>query len=112
MSFALDASGLRLRGLCTTAEPHTILSDGRNRLLGEPTHERQPVAALVQTLAPSNALQVPVSRQTDWLLSHLPISNVMLAARQGNSSPRRPSAPARQMALIATHNAEFTASVG
>ena len=53
MSCPLDANGLRLRGLCTTAEPGTILSDGRNRLLGEPSRESQPVAALVQTLVPA-----------------------------------------------------------
>jgi hypothetical protein len=76
IAFSLDTGGLRLRGLCTTAEPHTILSNGCNRLLGESARDRQPVAALVQTLAPQSALQVPVSRQTDWLLHHLPISGV------------------------------------
>jgi hypothetical protein len=79
VSFTLDAGGLRLQGLCTTAEPHTILSDGRNRLLGESTRDRQPVTALVQTLAPPRALQVPASRQTDWLLHHLQISDVSVS---------------------------------
>jgi hypothetical protein len=76
MSFALDASGLRLHGLCTTAEPGTILSDGRNRILGEPVRESLPLAALVQTLVPPSALQVPASRQSEWLLHLLPISDV------------------------------------
>lgn len=77
MSFTLDASGLRLRGHCANSEPGTILSDGRNRLLGEPSPEPQPVAALVQTLVPRSVLQVPASRQTDWLLHHLPVPHVL-----------------------------------
>jgi len=77
MSVVLDANGLRLRGLCTTAEPGTILSDGRNRLLGEPSRGAQPMAALVQTLVPQSVVQVPASRQTDWLLRHLPVPDVL-----------------------------------
>ncbi len=77
MSIVLDANGLRLHGLCTTAEPGTILSDGRNRLLGEPASGSQPVAALVQMLVPQSIVQVPASRQTDWLLRHLPVPDVL-----------------------------------
>jgi hypothetical protein len=72
----LDSHGLRLAGRCGAAGPGAILSDGRNCLLGEPS-QPQPLAALVQTLAPPNALQVPASRQTDWLLHHLPVPEVM-----------------------------------
>jgi len=77
MSVVFDANGLRLRGLCTTAEPGTILSDGRKRLLGEPSRGPQPMAALVQTLVPQSTVQVPASRQTDWLLRHLPVPDVL-----------------------------------
>ncbi len=70
----LDAQGLLLRGRCD--ETGTILSDGRNRLLGESSQPR-PVAAFVQTLVPQSAVQVPGSRQTDWLLRHLPVPDVM-----------------------------------
>jgi hypothetical protein len=76
MAITLDAQGLRLRGRCTTAEPGTILSDGRSRLLGEPLQGPQPVSALVQTLVPQSIVQVPASRQTDWLLRHLPVPDV------------------------------------
>jgi hypothetical protein len=71
MSIAFDAGGLRLRGLCTTAEQGTILSDGRNRLLGEPARGPQPITAFVQMLVPQSVVQVPVTRQTDWLTHHL-----------------------------------------
>jgi hypothetical protein len=77
MSVVLDANGLRLRGLCGSAEPGTILSDGRNRLLGEPARGSQPVAAFVQMLVPQSIVQVPASRQTDWLLRHLPVPDVL-----------------------------------
>ena len=70
----LDARGLQIRGRCD--QPGTILSDGRRRLLGE-TPQPQPVAALVQTLVPQNAVQVPAGRQTDWLLRRLPIPEIV-----------------------------------
>ncbi len=76
LSATLDAQGLQLRGRCTTAEPGTILSDGCGRLLGEPLRDPQTVCALVQTLVPQSAVQVPASRQTDWLLRHLPVPDV------------------------------------
>jgi len=76
-SFAIDAQGLRLHGRCTTAEPGTILSDGRGPMLSESPQEPQPVCALVQTLVPQSAVQVPASRQTDWLLRHLPVPEVV-----------------------------------
>jgi hypothetical protein len=77
MSIVLDANGLRLRGLCATAEPGTILRDGRNRLLSESSRGSQPIAALVQMLVPQSVVQVPASRQTDWLLRHLPVPDVL-----------------------------------
>lgn len=75
MSCSLDANGLRLRGLCKTGEPGTILSDG-NRLLGESSRETLSAAALIQMLAPPSVQQLPASRQTDWFLQHLLIRDV------------------------------------
>jgi hypothetical protein len=92
MSITLDAEGLRLRGLCSNVEPGTILSDGRVRIVGEPSRERQPIAALVQTLVPQSELLVPANRQTVWLLNHLLIRDVSPAP--GTKSPL-PTARAR-----------------
>jgi hypothetical protein len=75
-SATFDAQGLRLQGRCPNAEPGTILSDGRRRLLGEPP-QPVPVVALVQTLVPQSAVQVPASRQSEWLVSHLPVPEVV-----------------------------------
>jgi hypothetical protein len=77
LSFTLDAQGLRLHGRCNTAEPGTILSGARGPMLGESPQEPQPVVALVQTLVPQSAVQVPASHQTDWLLRHLPMPDVV-----------------------------------
>ncbi len=84
----LDALGLRLRGRCPAAEQGTILSgEAGNRLLGEPLGP-QPVAALVQTLVPSSVVQVPASRQTDWLLRHLPVPEATLLPGEENVPPQ------------------------
>jgi hypothetical protein len=76
LSATFDAKGIRLGGRCKAGKPGTILSDGRDGLLGEPS-QPQSVASLVQTLVPQSAVQVPASRQTDWLLHHLPVPEVM-----------------------------------
>ena len=59
LAVAMDASGLRIQGLCTQAEPGTILRAGRVRLLGEPQFQPQPLAALV----PIPGAAVPVVRR-------------------------------------------------
>jgi hypothetical protein len=72
----LDAQGLRLSGRCDPSG--TILcGDDQKRLLGEPQEQPAPAVALVRTLVPQSAVQVPASRQTDWLLRHLPVPEVM-----------------------------------
>jgi len=73
----LDAGGLRLHGQCAAGGPGTILSDGRVALLAESPRRLHPVSALVQSLVPASALQVPASRQTDWLLRHLPVPDAI-----------------------------------
>ena len=74
----LDAQGLHLFGRCSSAEPGTILSHDGRRLLGEPIEQPTSAVALVRTLVPQNAVQVPATRQTDWLLRHLPVPEVIL----------------------------------
>lgn len=85
MFATLDAQGLQVRGRCD--EAGTLLRDDRDRLLSEPS-QPQPVAALVQTLAPQSAVQVPASRQTDWLLRHLPLPEVVPPASAEAAVPR------------------------
>lgn len=79
LSFAaeIDAGGLKIQGSCPGGEPGTILTDGRNPLLGESSAQPQPVVALLQTLVPASEVQVPATRQTDWLMRHLPLPRVV-----------------------------------
>jgi hypothetical protein len=79
VAVTLDAEGLRLRGQCAAGGPGTILSDGRGPLLVESRRQWHPVSALVETLVPSSAWQVPASRQTDWLLHHLPLPDAIVS---------------------------------
>jgi hypothetical protein len=94
----LDSGGLRLQGRCASSAPGTILSDGRNRLLGEPTVFSQPVAALLQMLVPQSDVQVPAARQTEWLAGHLPVSRAV--------SPQSPESTARNPRLRLDGTAE------
>jgi len=80
LALRLDADGLRLQGRCEGAEPGTILIDRQNPLLGEPAVQPLPVAALIQTLAPSSAVLLPATPQTDWLVRHLPVPPTALEA--------------------------------
>ncbi len=73
----MDGDGATLQGCCQPAEPGTILADAHGRMLGEPWRQPQPIVDLVQMLAPENQLQVPASRQTDWLLRHLPVAQIV-----------------------------------
>ena len=81
LAMVLDAHGLQLRGLCPAAPRGTILADAHNPLLGQPTRGPQPVTALVQTLVPQSSVQVPASRESDWLLHHLPVPPVVPLSR-------------------------------
>ena len=74
----LDSQGLHLAGRCAAAEQGTILSHDGHCLLSEPIEQPTSAVALVRTLVPQNAVQVPATRQTDWLLRHLPVPEVML----------------------------------
>ncbi len=77
VAFLIDAEGLKLQGRCPGAEPGTILVDRHGPLLGQPLVQPQPVVALLRTLVPASDVQVPASRQTDWLIHRLPVPQVI-----------------------------------
>lgn len=72
-SFRIDSHGLQLQGACPPAGSGTVLAGRSGVLLGEPPAQPVPVAALIQTLAPAGAIQVPATRETDWLMRRLPV---------------------------------------
>ena len=80
-SFVIDASGLTLGGQCRNA-PGAILRRGQRTLLAESGGSAAPVVALLRTLAPRSDVQVPATRETDWLMRRLPVPDVMPPADQ------------------------------
>ncbi len=75
-AFAWDSKGLTIHGQCETSEPGTILRSAEAVLLAESSGGAVPVTALVQALVPESRVQVPATRQTDWLLRALPLPEV------------------------------------
>ncbi len=75
-TFAWDAKGLTIHGQCDESEPGTVLRSADGGLLTESSEGALPVTALVQALVPDSRVQVPATRQTDWLLRALPLPEV------------------------------------
>jgi len=73
LSFRIDSHGLQLQGACPPAGCGIVLVGRSGPLLGEPPAQPVPMAALIQTLAPAGAIQVPATRETDWLMRRLPV---------------------------------------
>ena len=99
VGFLIDARGLQLQGGCSPSGHRSgalvagaILVDRQGRLLGEPVVQPQPVVALVRTLVPASQHQVPATRQTDWLIGHLPVPQVVPPA---GARPELPQARLR-----------------
>ena len=76
LAFSIDSRGLKLQGRCPASAPGAILTAREGRLLSEPAQQPQPVLALLRTLVPASRHQVPATRQTDWLIGHLPVPDV------------------------------------
>ena len=84
-AFAWDAKGLTIRGKCETSEAGAILRMSGETVLMESSGGALPVASLVQALVPDSRVQVPATRQTDWLLRALPLPDVQ--AGDSESAP-------------------------
>jgi hypothetical protein len=79
LALLIDSRGLQLQGRCAvpgtgrTVARGTILVGRQGRLLDGPTWQSRPAVALLRTLVPAHEVQVPATRQTDWLVGHLPL---------------------------------------
>ncbi|MEE8452203.1 MAG: hypothetical protein V3R99_09820 [Thermoguttaceae bacterium] len=76
LAFLIDAEGLRLQGRSAVGGPGTVLVDRYGRLLSTSDAYPRPVVALLRALVPQSEVQVPATRQTDWLMRYLPIPDV------------------------------------
>jgi hypothetical protein len=56
-------------------------------LTSEPVVRPQPVVALLQMLVPASDVQVPATRQTDWLMQHLPVPPMMATRDAKTAGP-------------------------
>jgi hypothetical protein len=86
LEFEVDHDGVRLAGRCRDAPAGSLLADRGQLLAGEPRRQPQPLASLVQMLAPPSAPPVPATREANWLLSVLPLD----AAQQPPGEPQKP----------------------
>lgn len=88
LAFLLDSEGLELQGRCAWPGSRAILVDRHSLLLCEPVEQPRPVLALVRTLVPLSEVQVPATRQTDWLLRHLPLPQIVPPQGSMAEAPR------------------------
>ncbi len=79
VSFMVDSAGLAMGGRCDGTKG-TIVRRGETALLAESGTTRRPLVAVVRTLVPMSELQVPATRESNWLIDHLPVPSVMPSA--------------------------------
>ncbi|HTQ39525.1 MAG TPA: hypothetical protein VMJ32_10880 [Pirellulales bacterium] len=76
-AFVLDTKGLAIHGHCQQSEPGAVIRAGNAMLLAESGGAPVPVVALIKMLVPDSRVQVPATRQTDWLQRMLPVPDVV-----------------------------------
>jgi hypothetical protein len=76
IKFAIDSAGITLRGDCP-GPAGTILQSHDGVLLTEAGGPSGPVVALLRMLVPESEVQVPATRESDWLATRLPLPQVM-----------------------------------
>ena len=74
--FEIDSTGLTIHGQCDRP-PGAIFSGGGTALLAESSGSSGPVVALLRTLVPQSEVQVPATRESDWLMRRLPVPQIM-----------------------------------
>jgi hypothetical protein len=77
LAFVVDSAGLTLHGQCAGA-PGVVMRLGDGTVLGEAGGPSGPLVALVRTLVPRSEVQVPATRQSDWLIERLPVPQAIL----------------------------------
>lgn len=75
-SFEIDSSGMTIHGQCDSP-PGTIVRRGDTALLAEAAGTAVPVTAILRTLVPQSEVQVPATRESDWLMRCLPVPQVV-----------------------------------
>ncbi len=76
LKFVINSAGIALRGQCQ-GSVGTILQSHDGVLLAEAAGPSGPVVALLRMLVPESEVQVPATRESDWLAARLPLPQVM-----------------------------------
>lgn len=84
---AIDRGGLRLHGCCAGPVDGAVLCDHRGPLLLEPLLQPQPLAAVVQVLAPGEEAPLPMSRRAQGLARLLPLPDATHATESLSRQP-------------------------
>ena len=87
--FRLTSRGLQIAGGLQAGDVRVVMVDRQSVLLTEPA-QAQPIAALVQALAPGGGIQVPANRQADWLMRRLPLPEAPARAASSSEPPTLP----------------------
>ena len=98
VGFALNDRALSLTGSADTAQPGVLLANAAGPILQAPPQHAAPAVNLLRALLPDNQYQVPATRQTDSLVSLLPVPDLapaQTATRPAGHVPTRlaPAAP-------------------
>ncbi len=81
--FAIDENGLEIQGHCGRRGSGHIMVNRSGVLLADPPRQPVPVVALVRTLVPQNAVQVPATRETEALIGWLPVPHIQRPRQPG-----------------------------
>jgi hypothetical protein len=87
LRFAIDSSGLALRGLCREAPAGTLVAQRDVPLLLAHGGPCGPVVALLRALTPDSAVQVPATRQSERLMQLLPVPPVIPSVAAPATTP-------------------------
>ena len=86
-SFVLDKRGLVLGGQCRDGTPGAMLETRAGALLLEPREQPQPILNFVRALVPASEVQIPATRESDWLLQHLPLPKLSPPREEPTPNP-------------------------
>jgi hypothetical protein len=75
--FLLNNGGLSIHGRCSGTQNGIVMRSRDEILLADSNRGPAPVVALVKMLVPDSRVQVPATRQTDWLLNLLPVPDIV-----------------------------------
>jgi hypothetical protein len=78
VSFEISPKGLTINGKCGERGTGEVMRTKEGKVLVQESQRSPvPVVSLVQMLVPDSQVQVPATRQTDWLLRLLPLPDVL-----------------------------------